>query len=204
MPPIVVTSKGRGDTLLKGDGALITYDLGLACVGFIGFEVSGRSGQVLEIAWNERLSADHAARPRAQVGNNAVRYTLRDGRQSFLAFNPQFVRFLRIVHRGQGDLRVHRLWLTEFRFDGQSKGDFHCSDKQINRVYQAARRTAMLVTLDAFMDTPHRERNAMYGVEAYWMEKALFPCSATPASVAAASRTGRTAWTIRNERARRG
>lgn len=173
--PEGVTAQGAGDTLLAGEGASITYDLGLGHVGFIGFEVSGRDGQVLEIAWNERRAGDRTARPRAQVGNNAHRYTLREGRQSFLAFTPQFVRFLRVVQRGTGQVRLHRLGLTEFRFAAEPKGSFQCSDDDLNRVYEAARRTAMLVTLDAYMDCPHRERNAMYAIEAYWALMAVFP-----------------------------
>ena len=168
-----VTDKGHGDTLLKGD-ASFTYDLGLAYVGFIGYRGQRPQGQ-FSISHGTSGSPPTTRAPRGHSGNStSFRYTLRDGRQSFLAFNPQFVRFLRIVHRGQGDLRVHRLWLTEFRFDGQPKGDFRCSDEQLNRVYQAARRTAMLVTLDAFMDSPHRERNAMYSSRHIgW--KAFFP-----------------------------
>ena len=164
-----VTSKGDGDALLQGDGSSISYDFGRGYVGFIGFEVSGHDGQVLEIAWGET-----GIRPRAQVGNNAIRYTLREGRQRFLAFNPQFVRFLRIVQRGQGDLKLHRLWLTEFHFVAESKGSFRCSDDQLNSVYDAARRTAMLCTLDAFMDCPHRERCSCPSVEGYWTQKAVF------------------------------
>ena len=141
----------------------------------IGFEITGKAGQVVEIAWNERLSeTDKTARPRAQVGNNAIRYVLREGRQSFLGFNPQFVRFLQIVHRGEGDLTVHKLGVTEFRFAAEPKGDFVCSDDELNRIYRAAAWTAALNTLDAFMDCPHRERNAVYGPEAYWMQKAIY------------------------------
>lgn len=182
--PEAITIKGKGgDTVLGGEGASVAYDFGLGYVGFIGFEVSGHEGQVLEIAWNERLMGDGATvRPRypmhstGAVFNNAIRYTLREGRQTFLAYNPQFVRFLRVVQRGQGQVTLHRLWLNEFRFVAEPKGDFRCSDDQLNHIYDAARRTAMLVTLDAFMDCPHRERNAMFSVEAYWTEKAVFPC----------------------------
>ena len=88
---------------------------------------------------------------------------------------PQFVRFLRVAQRGRGQVTLHRLWLTEFRFAAEPKGNFRCSDEQLNRVYDAARRTAMLVTLDAYMDCPHRERNAMYASEAYSMLKAVYP-----------------------------
>ncbi|MCX7425564.1 MAG: alpha-L-rhamnosidase N-terminal domain-containing protein [Planctomycetia bacterium] len=173
--PAGVTGKGAGDTLLEGDGASIAYDLGLGYVGFLGFEVTGRNGQVLEIAWNERLAGDGAVRPRAQVGNNAIRYVLREGRQSLVTFMPQFVRYFRVVQRGEGRITLHRLGLTEYRFDGQPKGDFRCSDDALNRIYGGAARTAMLCTLDAYMDCPHRERNTMYTLEAYSIEKILYP-----------------------------
>lgn len=173
--PEGLTEKGRGDCLLHGHGASVSYDLGRGYVGFIGFEVSGKAGAVIEIAWNERLSRDGDVRPCAQTGRNAIQFTLRDGRQSFLAFTPQFVRVLRIAHRGEANPTVHRLWLTQFRFAAQPRGDFACSDEGINQVYQAARWTAALNTLDSYMDCPHRERNAMYGVEGYWMQKAVYP-----------------------------
>ena len=106
--PSGVTGKGTGDTILKGDSASISYDLGRGYVGFLGFEVTGHEGQVLELVWNERQAADGGVRPRAQTGNNAVRYTLREGRQSFLAFMPQFARFVRVVQRGEGQITLHR------------------------------------------------------------------------------------------------
>jgi hypothetical protein len=120
-------------------------------VGFIGFEVTGQAGQVIEVVWNDRLSADGAVRPCAQTGRNALQFTLRDGRQSFLAFMPQFARFLRISQRGPGAVTVHRLAFTEFRFAAEAKGDFVCSDAELNRVYQAARWTAALNTLDGIL-----------------------------------------------------
>jgi alpha-L-rhamnosidase len=173
--PSGVTTRGHGDAILEGDGASVSYDLGLGYVGFLDFEVSGRAGEVVEVVWNEQLSGDGAVRPRAQTGNNAVSYTLCDGRQSLVTFMPQFARYLRIAHRGPGRLKLHRLGMTEYRFDAKPLGDFRCSDEQINRIYDAARRTAMLCTLDAYMDCPHRERNAMYSLEAYWMEMAVYP-----------------------------
>ncbi len=174
--PAGITGNGHGDTLLEGNNASVTYDFGLGYVGFIGIEATGHAGQYLDIAWSEQLTDAGEVRPRQPTQfNTAIRITLREGRQSFLAFMPQFVRFLRIVQRGEGELTLHRLGLTEFRFAAEPKGNFRCSDEQLNRVYDAARRTAALVTLDAYMDCPHRERNAMYSVEAYWMLKAVYP-----------------------------
>jgi len=181
--PQGLTREGQGDTVLNGDGASVAYDLGRGYVGFIGFEVTGKAGEVIEIVWGERLfpvdglnvlPLNGSVRP-CYGGRNAIRFTMRDGRQSFLAFMPQFARFLRIEHRGAGTPIVHRLGITEFRFADTKKGDFACSDDGVNQVYQAAKWTAALNTLDAYMDCPSRERNAMYGVEGYWMQKAVYP-----------------------------
>ncbi|MCL5097873.1 MAG: hypothetical protein M1608_10190 [Candidatus Omnitrophica bacterium] len=79
-----------------------------------------------------------------------------------------------MVQRGTGKITVHRLWLTEFRFGAPDTGSFSCSDEGLDRIYDAARWTSRLNTLDAFMDCPHRERNAMYSVEAFWIEKAVY------------------------------
>jgi hypothetical protein len=174
--PAGITDKGGSDTVLKGNNASVTYDFGLGYVGFIAIEASGNEGQFLDITWSERLTDAGEVRPRQPTQfNNAIRITLREGRQSFLAFMPQFVRILRVVQRGEGQITLHRLGLTEFRFAAEPKGNFRCSDEQLNRVYDAARRTAMLVTLDAYMDCPHRERNAMYASEAYSALKAVYP-----------------------------
>ncbi len=170
-----LTKAGQGDAVMHGEGTSITCEFERGYVGFIGFEVTGKAGEEIEIAWHDRPADDGDVRPCAQTGRNGFHYTLREGRQSFLCFNPQFARFLRIAHRGAGDVTVHRLGITEFRFVAEPKGDFACSDEGINQVYEAARWTAALNTLDAFMDCPHRERNAMQGVEAYWMLKAVYP-----------------------------
>lgn len=173
--PDGLTVQGRGGTDLNGDAASVAYDLGRGYVGFVGLEVEGHAGDVLDVVWGDRLAGDGSLRPCVQTGRNAIRYTLRDGRQTYLSFMPQFARYLRAEHRGAGTATVHRLSLSEFRFPDVPKGDFACSDNEINQVYQAARWTAALNTLDAYMDCPHRERNAMYGVEGYWMQKAVYP-----------------------------
>lgn len=173
--PAGVTKLGQGGTLLHGDGASVAYDLGLGYSGFPEFEVTGRAGQVLEFVWNEQLNSEGDIRPRAQTGNNAIRYVLRDGRQRFVGFMAHFGRFVRVVLRGEGELTLHRVSMIEYHFAGEQKGNFRCSDDQLNLIYRATRHTSAMVTLDAYMDTPNRERNAMYGLEAYTTLRSLYP-----------------------------
>lgn len=172
-----VTSDGRGNAVLKGDGASIAYDLSANNVGFIGFEVSGVSGQTLELAWNESLDdSGQTVRPIQGIdANQALRYTLRDGRQSFLTFNPYLLRFVRIVQRGGGEITLHRLWMVDHSFAAPAEGAFECSDEGLNHIYEAARRTARLNTLDTFMDNPSRERGAWMR-EGYWTARTVYAC----------------------------
>ncbi|MCL5098412.1 MAG: alpha-L-rhamnosidase N-terminal domain-containing protein [Candidatus Omnitrophica bacterium] len=173
--PEGITMRGKDDTVLEGNHAEVTYDFGADYVGFVGFEVSGDAGETLELAWNERLS-DYGgtARPGERLtANLALRYVLRDGRQTFLAFTPQVIRYLRIAHRGPGNVTVHRLWLADYGFALAPTGDFSCSDDGLNRVYAAARRTAQMNTLDTFMDNPSRERGSWFR-EAYWTAQAIY------------------------------
>lgn len=175
--PRALTRDGDGHTVLEGDGASLVYDLGANEVGFIGFELSGAAGQTLEFAWNESLDdPGRTVRPVQGIdANQALRYTLREGRQAFLTFNPYLLRFLRVVQRGAGKLTLHRLWLADFSFAAPSQGEFECSDAGLNRVYEAAKRTARLNTLDTFMDNPSRERGAWMR-EGYWTARAVYTC----------------------------
>ena len=172
-----LTADGRGNAVLKGDGASIIYDLGANNVGFIGFEISGVSGRApLEIAWNESLDDNgQTVRPVQGIdANQALRYILRDGRQTFLTFNPYLARFVRVVQRGDGQITLHRLWIVDHSFAAPAQGEFVCSDEGLNRIYEAAKRTARLNTLDTFMDNPSRERGAWMR-EGYWTARAFTP-----------------------------
>ena len=166
---------GKGETILNGEGATVVYDMGQNTVGFVGFDVSGRAGDVLEVTWQERLSdRGQTVRLRERLTSNlALRYTLREGRQSFLGFTPQVVRYLRVTYRGQGKIQLHGLSVTQFHFGAPVRGSFACSDDGLNRIYAAAQRTALLNTVDTFMDCPSRERGAWLH-DGTWTAQAVY------------------------------
>lgn len=173
--PRGVTADGRGDTILKGDGASVVYDLGANQLGFFGFEVSGAAGEVFELVWNESLDpSGQTVRPIQSIeATQAMRYVLRDGRQTHLVFSPFLARYVRVVHRGSGEIALHRLWMADYGFAAPARGDFQCSDEALNRIFAAAVRTAKLNTLDTFMDNPSRERGAWMR-EGYYMAQTIY------------------------------
>ena len=180
MPSVVdnpsgVLENGRGDVKLFGDGASVVYDLGANSVGFIGFEVSGKEGDTLEIVWNESLDpVENTVRPIQGIeATQALRYVFKNGRQQYIAFNPHLARFIKVVHRGEGDITLHRLWMVDHSFAAPQNGSFECSDQAVNNIYNAAIKTARLSTLDTFMDNPGRERGSWMR-EGYWMAQCVY------------------------------
>jgi len=173
--PNGITKGGRGDVVVHSNNAQVVYDFGANYVGFIGFEVTGKAGQVLELAWNERLS-DHNNVPRPGETDSsimAMRYVLRDGRQAFMTMEPELARFIRVVNRSGEDFKLNSLYIKEYRFQAQKTGDFVCSDDSLNAIYQTARRNATLNTLDVFMDCPSRERGSWLH-DSYWTAQAVY------------------------------
>lgn len=173
--PQGVTKNGQGDVLLIGNGASVVYDLGINSVGFIGFEVSGKEGDTLEIVWNESLSPkNNTVRPIQGIeATQALRYVFKEGRQQYIAFNPHLARYIKVVHRGEGDIALHRLWMVDHSFAAPQNGSFECSDQAINHIYEAAIKTARLNTLETFMDNPGRERGSWMR-EGYWIAQSVY------------------------------
>lgn len=170
-----VTAQGRGAAALPGKGFSVTYDMGVAEVGFVSFEVTGKAGDVIELVWGERLF-DEALAPRPNqhlAACQTMRYTLKDGRQTFMGFTAQLVRYLRLVNRSEGEVKLHKLWVRRHVFSAPPKGQFECSDKELNQIYDAARLTLKLNTLDTFMDCPSRERGGWFH-DSYWSALAAY------------------------------
>lgn len=171
-----VTQSGKGSAILHSENAQAVYDFGASFVGFVGFEVTGKAGQVIEVSWNEALSTnDNVPRPGEHDSSIlAIRYVLRDGKQTFLTFSPYLVRFIRIVNRSGGDIELNKLYVKQYCFYAPSgKGDFACSDDSLNAIYETSKLTAKLNTLDAFLDCPSRERGAWLH-DGYWTAQAIY------------------------------
>ncbi|MFQ9396535.1 MAG: hypothetical protein ACLR2E_24070 [Lachnospiraceae bacterium] len=58
----------------------------------------------------------------------------------------------------RGKVTVTRPRLLEDTYPDGRENSFSCSDGELNRIYEAARRTLRLCTLDIYMDCPQRER----------------------------------------------
>ncbi len=71
---------------------------------------------------------------------------------------PYLARYLRLCFKGVKRVVIKNVSIYTYYYPDSKLGYFRCSDEDLNRLYDAARHTLLLNTLDIFMDCPERER----------------------------------------------
>ncbi len=167
--------KGRADYIDGGicaegtdsDSSLyLHFDFGQLHLGFIGFTVTCDRAGVLDIVHLETYVLYDRKSENTAGANPCTRLHLKPGTYTFLTMEPALTRYLKFYFRPSekaAEAPPVRVTLTDihlrtYSYPDLGQGAFQCSDDDVNRLYEAARRTLLLNTLDIFMDCPERER----------------------------------------------
>ena len=169
---------GMTVTGIRGDATVfVHYDLGKLYLGFIHVRVNTAAPCVLDIVHLESYNYYDHKDEIASGANPVTRLHLPAGNTDFTCFEPALVRYIKLYVRpetviaaGDGgvaetgtgrntpEIHIDRPEVVDYSTPDTETGAFQCSDDNINRLYEAARRTLKLNTLDIFMDCPERER----------------------------------------------
>lgn len=123
-------------------------------LGFIELEVEAEEECIIDI-----INADHLNMMGVLKANTYVsRYELKKGKYHIITFEPKLVRYIKFIIRSKGVVSVTVPRMIDYAYPDSGNTFFECSDGDLNRIYEAARRTLRLSTLDIFMDCPQRER----------------------------------------------
>lgn len=123
-------------------------------IGFIDFEVSVEAPCVIDI-----INSDHRNFSGVIKANSYVtRYCLEPGVYHLTTFEPKLTKYIKMIFRTKKAVTISTPHLLDDSYPENYQGYFECSDGELNMIYQAARRTLRLSTLDIFMDCPQRER----------------------------------------------
>lgn len=123
-------------------------------LGFIDFTVETEDDCVLDI-----INSDHMHVSGVLKSNSYVtRYYLKKGEYHLTTFEPKLTRYIKMIFRTKGKVKTSVPQLLEYTYPDDDSCFFECSDGELNMIYEAARRTLRLNTLDIFMDCPQRER----------------------------------------------
>lgn len=138
----------------KDDPAAVLWELPESAVGFLDFAVTVEKKSVIDV-----LNSDVLNEKGELCGNTYVtRYQLEPGDYRLTTFEPKLVRYIKIIIRSEGKVEFSIPQLIDDTYPDSRETDFSCSDGDLNRIYEASRKTLRLNTLDIFMDCPERER----------------------------------------------
>lgn len=152
-------------------GASVVYDFGEVVVGYIGFELDGPAGAVVDFYPGEQLMSDGRVLIYDGISGYeasiAHRYVLRGGEQRFERFEWNGLRYLQVTYRNCIEpLYVKAVTVNQTNYPVQERGQFECSDPLLNRIWDAGARTLRLCMHDAYVDCPSREQRQ-------WMDACL-------------------------------
>lgn len=153
----------------------IVLDLGCTRYGRIQAEVSGPSGTILDVGWDERLWNE--LRPLPFPGplyphwNQVDSYILDGSARSISTIDARAGRYLWITAWGEGPVTLRNLRVVEELYPLEARGAFTSSDPLLDRIWQVGADTARVNMTDAYTDTPWRERGQWWG-DAYVVDHA--------------------------------
>lgn len=131
-----------------------TWGIEKSELGFIEFTVEAEGDCTIDV-----INADHLHLLGTLKANTyASRFELEKGSYHLITFEPKLVRYVKFIVRSKKEVKLTAPRILDDSYPDKKETFFECSDGDLNRIYEGARRTLRLSTLDIFMDCPQRER----------------------------------------------
>ena len=140
---------------LSGTDYYALWDGGESRVGFIRLAITCEKAGTLDLVRSEIMDTDGTL---PHYFNNVTRLHVPAGLTEFVTMEPALARYVAVYFRGVGRVTAHSLSILDDAYPDEHRASFLCSDENVNRIYNAAKKTLLLNTLDIFMDCPERER----------------------------------------------
>ncbi len=146
----------------KGDIELC-YDLGEQNCGYYQFELIADEGIIVDV--NEVEYIDEKGVIQHTIGSqNGLRYITKKGVNRFLSLKRRSGRFIFLTFRNvKKTVKVRNFQLIESTYPVNTMGRFHCSDENLNKMWEISARTLKLCMEDVFTDCPLYEQTHWVG-----------------------------------------
>ncbi len=143
----------------EGDGSRYIFDLGTVCYGWLSFDVEGKAGSVLHLAFLEAVTENVPLQLQWLDGcSNGLTYRLTDGFQQFESFFAYGVRYIAIVHVGPEPAKLQNLQLHRANCGSLSRALLHCSDALLTDIFELNVHTVIAGSDDTLINCPTREQ----------------------------------------------
>lgn len=147
--------------------AYVVLDLGRVVHGRLRMTVEGAPGTVVDVGWDERLW--HGNRPLPYPGSlhrewNQVDSWVLDGEaREISTLDARAGRYILIGVWGEGPVALGQVRAYEERYPVIQRGAFSSSDPLLDQIWQTGVDTLYPNMVDAYTDTPWRERGQWWG-----------------------------------------
>ena len=164
---VVISGNGELNAAFPNLPAYLVLDLGRVMQGRLIAQVSGPTGAIVDIGWDERLYQN--ARPLPYPGplhnewNQVDSWILDGASRSISTLDTRAGRYILITVWGNGPVRIDHIQVSEEHYPVQQVGSFASSDPLLNRIWQVGVDSAFINMSDAYTDTPWRERGQWWG-----------------------------------------
>ena len=138
-------------------GKSVMVDAGCNDCGFYGMTVEVKRPGRLLLSFDEVLTGGEIDPSRLECCNIVEWIFERPGRYDVETMEPYVWRFANLFTL-EGEFRVHTPYVRTYRNSQTGRASFRCSDSELEKIFQAARRTFEHNAVDGFTDCPSRER----------------------------------------------
>lgn len=143
--------------------------------GFLGIKVKVEEPARLQVHFDEVLDSDGNINSKRLICNAFITYELQPGEYTIESFEPYTMKYVQAII-DSGKCNVQRVYMRDYCNSDVNRATFASDNKDLNRLFEAARETFRQNALDIFMDCPSRER-AGWLCDSYFTSRVAFDLS---------------------------
>ncbi len=156
----IVSEVSRLDVNNAGELDYNLYTAKTAITGLIKVKVKAKTDSTIYLTFDEISDSEENQKPlvtftRPAVYNTVI-WKLKSGEYELLTFEPYVLKYLTAFI--DGDAEILDISVIEIANKNVNNVQFSCSDKKIEKVFEAGKNTFAQNAVDIFMDCPSRER----------------------------------------------
>jgi len=145
----------------------LILDFGEEVAGFLGIEVEGEGGEVIDFTTSELLDGKYLIVRNPDEGCKVAmsdRYIARKGKQKFETFSIHGFRYLALTLRNiKKPFKIYNVFVNSVSYPFEERIVFKTSDEIINKIWDICVRTQICCSFDAYVDCPWREQAQWWG-----------------------------------------
>ena len=143
--------------------------------GFLGIKVKVEEPTLLQVHFDEVLDKDGNVDSKRLICNAYIIYELQPGNYTIESFEPYTMKYVQAIVE-KGKCNIEGVYMRDYCNSDVNRATFLSSNKDLNRLFEAARETFRQNALDVFMDCPSRER-AGWLCDSYFSSRVAFDLS---------------------------